>query len=200
MDLKIILSPKTPGSINMATDWKLFQDFEKGLSPPTLRIYSWQPKCVSLGYSQDPGKISELEEWQEEGWDIVKRPTGGGIVFHDLNEVSYTVVMPRTKEWREAYRLISKAVVTGFKSLGIEVVTRNSEFGIRNSELCFETLNGYEITYKGEKLVGQAQRLGKKGLLQQGTIKTEILDREISFEDLSGALVRGFKNDNFGFD
>ena len=42
----------------MELDLKLFHDFERGRIPSTLRIYSWQPRCVSHGYAQ---KLEEID-------------------------------------------------------------------------------------------------------------------------------------------
>ncbi len=215
MDWQIILSPNTPGSINMTEDWRLFQDFEKGSTFPVLRIYTWQPKCITFGYSQKPEMFPDLLKCQKEGWDIVKRPTGGGIVFHDRDEVTYAVIMPKNGDWRQSYRRISETIIAGLRRLGIKAEIRNAKSVIKRepenkllgsllwsrdvksqapfTQLCFSNLNGYEITYKGEKLIGQAQRLGRKGLLQQGTIKTGLLEKKITFEDLSRALIESFQ-------
>ena len=37
---------------NMAIDCAIFESVASGLQPPTLRLYGWQPFCLSLGYGQ----------------------------------------------------------------------------------------------------------------------------------------------------
>lgn len=235
---KLIKSPKLTGSQNMEIDLKLFQDFEKGLIPPTLRFYSWKPNCISFGYSQKIEKLIKSWRAQELGWDIVKRPTGGGMVFHNEAEITYSLVMaiddPRLPRGLvPSYLRISQAIVRGLSLLGIKSQILNPKFEIRNqskilnskfeTDLCFNYPVEYEIVYGGKKLVGSAQKRGKRALLQQGSIfvrndfngvfsvlkepvdrewytskaisAEEILGREISFGEVAEALVEGFSRE-----
>ena len=234
----------------MARDRKLFQDFEKGLISPTIRIYSWSPACVSLGYSQNLEEEIDLDQCRHLGWDVVKRPTGGGIVFHNTDEVTYSIVTGKDSlpgGLIESYKSISRAVVLGLNKLGIKAeLTVNSEqwtvdsgqkaaclpkspdrIGGRRRKsrvrenLCFSYPAEYEIVVDGRKLVGSAQRRGRRALLQQGSIFVsnkfngifsalkkpidleayhkeaisvqEILGDEIKFQDIMQALIMGFE-------
>ena len=47
-----------------------------------LRIYGWNPSCVSIGYFQSINDIN-LKKCQQERVDVVRRMTGGGAVFHE---------------------------------------------------------------------------------------------------------------------
>ena len=221
---KLIYSPKLSGLAHMQLDLKLFHDFEKGLISSILRIYSWEPNCISLGYSQRVEKEVDVERAAELGWDVVKRPTGGGIVFHNEAEVSYSLVTAidnpiLPKGLVPSYRKISEAVVWGLNQLGIHAQIRNSKSEIRNpkSQLCFFYPTEYEIVVAGKKIVGSAQKRGRRALLQQGSIFVrrttdeaffvlkrwhgnvdavsveEVLGRKIAFEELSKALIEGFK-------
>jgi lipoate-protein ligase A len=221
-DLKI--TPKRSGPDNMRSDLKLFNDFEKGLVPSTLRIYSWKPKCISLGYSQKIERLLDGEVVRLLGWDVVRRPTGGGIVFHNEAEVTYSLVTAiddpmLPKGLIHSYRKISEAVVQALGILGIAAKvssTRNPQPSTRN-RLCFSYPAEYEIVVDGRKIVGSAQKRGKRALLQQGSIFVrnmgngdysvlkntyakessvsveDILGREVGFEELSKALVEGFE-------
>ena len=117
---KLIKSPKFSGLANMEIDHKLFVTFENGLIPSTLRVYSWTPPCISLGYSQNEQELIDLERAKELGWDVVKRPTGGGIVFHNEAEVTYSLVTAidnpaLPKGLVPAYKKISEAIVFALK-------------------------------------------------------------------------------------
>ncbi|MGB9612950.1 MAG: lipoate--protein ligase family protein, partial [Candidatus Margulisiibacteriota bacterium] len=118
-----------------------------------------------------------------------------------------------------SYRKISEAVVWGLNQLGIHAQIRNSKSEIRNpkSQLCFFYPTEYEIVVAGKKIVGSAQKRGRRALLQQGSIFVrrttdeaffvlkrwhgnvdavsveEVLGRKIAFEELSKALIEGFK-------
>ena len=225
---RIIRSPEFPGQANMDHDLKLFQDFEEGLVPSTLRIYSWKPNCISLGYAQKVEKEINIVRATAMGWDVVKRPTGGGIVFHNEGEVTYSLVVAiddplLPKGLVPSYKKISEAVVIALNNCGVHAEINNSSFGIRNSSLCFSYPAEYEIVVEGKKIVGSAQKRGRKALLQQGSIFVsrtpeeafsvlkrrhgdvdavsveEILGRIPSFAELSQALIDGFR-EGLGFE
>ncbi|MEA3494182.1 MAG: hypothetical protein U9R38_07375 [Candidatus Margulisiibacteriota bacterium] len=188
---QLVISPKLPGSTNMETDLKLFNDFEQGLIPSSLRIYSWKPKCVSVGYAQEMIK--------KDGWDVVKRPTGGGIVFHNEAEVTYSLVTainnPLLPEGMiPSYKKISEAIVYGLKILGIDagIAFRVPQPAFRTS-LCFDHPAEYEVVVDGKKIVGSAQKRGKSTLLQQGSICIEeVLGMKVGFDEVKDALTAGF--------
>lgn len=191
----------------MQADLKLFNEFEQGSIPSTLRIYSWKPKCISFGHSQEIIKM--------DGWDIVKRPTGGGTVFHNEAEVTYSLVTDPNnptlpKGMIPSYKKISEAVVNALNSIKVPAEIRPSYINLKNpnSSLCFAYPAEYEVVVDGKKIVGSAQKRGKKTLLQQGSIfvkRTEIegfsenaisiediLGRKIGFNELKAALTAGF--------
>jgi lipoate-protein ligase A len=221
---QLIQSPRLAGSANMQFDLKIFNDFEKGQAASTLRIYSWKPSCISLGYSQKIEEEIDLDKASKLGWDVVKRPTGGGIVFHNEAEVTYSLVTgidnPMLPEGLvPSYKKISEAIVWGLSTLGIEAGVRKQELESRTQSagLCFSYPAEYEIVVANRKIVGSAQKRGKKALLQQGSIFVKesddkmfsilkksygeqnavsvesILGRQVSFEELNIALINGFE-------
>ena len=160
---------------------------------------------------------------------MIKRPTGGGIVFHNEAEVTFSLVTAiddpiLPKGLVPSYKKISEAIVFALKGLGIPAEIRNpsflsgqvSDFGFRNSALCFSYPAEYEIVADGKKIVGSAQKRGRKALLQQGSIFVcgteesafsvlkkpyddvnaisleEALGRETTFNEIFSALVDGF--------
>ena len=190
---KVIIDNKLPGAVNMQKDLDLFNNCKE----PTLRIYGWNPPCISLGYSQDINEYIYVEKAKALGWDTVKRPTGGGIVFHNSDEVTYSVVCPlevMPKGAMEAYYYISEKIVLALSKLGVKSEIRstksegNSKFEIRNSksELCFATAREFEITVDGRKLVGSAQKRNRTTMLQHGSI--QVAKNNI---DILGALKNG---------
>src|SRR5437870_10470150 len=56
---------------------------------PTIRFYRWQSPALSFGYF---GKFSDVAIYQGER-DLIRRWTGGGIVFHG-NDLTYSIVIP----------------------------------------------------------------------------------------------------------
>ena len=51
-------------------------------------FYGWDRKSASIGYIQ---KFSAVED---QSYTVVRRPTGGGVVFHDV-DLTYTVAVPK---------------------------------------------------------------------------------------------------------
>src|SRR5258708_19771135 len=59
---------------------------------PTLRLYRWNPPCLSLGYAQSADD-ADLERIQARGWQVVRRLTGGRAILH-TDELTYSVALP----------------------------------------------------------------------------------------------------------
>ncbi|ETX05376.1 lipoate--protein ligase family protein [Candidatus Entotheonella palauensis] len=179
-----------PG-MNMALDEAIWQACEAGTSPPTLRVYGWQPPALSLGYGQSVSKEVNAAACQRYGIEIVRRPTGGRAVLHD-DEVTYSVVMPITlqdgsRTLTEHYHLIGLALAEAFTRLGLDIrlarPQRSSKERQAPSPACFAALSRYELSVSGKKLVGSAQKRGQHALLQHGSIPLS-LDRQRLFQCL----------------
>ncbi len=91
---RLILSDPMPGTRNMAIDSAILAAVERGEAPPTLRLYSWDPPCLSLGYSQAYSDV-DLHQLSANGWDLVRRPTGGRAILH-TDELTYAVIGPKS--------------------------------------------------------------------------------------------------------
>lgn len=88
---RIINSPAADGATNMAIDEAILEAVRQGQSPPTLRLYSWQPACLSIGRFQRAARSADLDALATLGYGFVRRPTGGRAVLHD-HELTYAVV------------------------------------------------------------------------------------------------------------
>jgi lipoate-protein ligase A len=158
----------------MSEDLALYNAAEAGLlANPTVRIYGWKNHCISLGHSQDPYKELHIDNCRNHDVEVVKRPTGGGIVLHDPNEITYSVVS--LKSWMldqgliRSFSYISEAVIEGLKCLGIDAEMSNTrQKGF--ARYCNMFPATHEIVFEGKKLVGSAQKRGNRALLQQGSI------------------------------
>ena len=158
----------------MDQDLYLFNKFEQEGGQPVLRIYGWEKPCISLGYSQDPNIELNQSNCKKHGIEIVKRPTGGGIVFHNEYEVTYSFVCdkddPRLPAGMiESYIAISEIVIKALRKVGVNAELSSSRHN-ESARLCFSYPATYEITLDGVKIVGSAQKRGKIALLQQGSI------------------------------
>src|SRR3989339_741602 len=171
---RLIAAPEMTGADNMAYDLKLFSDFEKMPGQPVLRIYSWRPKAISLGYAQKVDREIDLAKAKALGWEVVVRPTGGGIVFHNEAEVTYSLNIALDNPLLPpglilAYKKISAALIKALAYLGVDAEV--AQVAARNeSSLCFSFPAKYEVVARGRKIIGSAQKRGRRALLQQGSI------------------------------
>ena len=173
---RLIYDKPTVGPVNMAVDEAILWAVSEGLAPPTLRLYAWEPPCLSLGYAQRFADV-DWEGLKAKGWDVVRRPTGGRAILH-TDELTYSISVPLEHPLAvgnvvESYRRISRALVIALEHLGLSprADQRAEKRGkANNGPVCFETPSHYEITAGGRKLVGSAQVRRKAGILQHGTL------------------------------
>ena len=146
---------------------------------PILRVYSWQPFTISIGYHQDAKEIDSAK-CRRDGVGFVRRPTGGRAIFH-AHEVTYSVIIPNghrlfAKISVDVYNEISSALVLGLQMAGLPVSLEkrsqpDAEFSIYHRQFaCFASSARYEIQYQSRKLVGSAQRRFANAMLQHGSI------------------------------
>lgn len=159
----------------MAADEAILESVGAGDVLPTLRLYAWEPACLSLGFSQKVAD-ADLIRMAARGWHMVRRPTGGKAILH-TDELTYSVSLPADHPLTElsivdSYREISRALMHALNILGAEPHSerRSDDAAKRPGAVCFEVPSHYEITVEGKKLVGSAQVRRKSGLLQHGTL------------------------------
>lgn len=163
------------GATNMAIDEAILESVSRGDSPPTLRFYSWDPPCFSLGYAQK-WAVVDCDACARLGWDVVRRATGGRAILH-ADELTYTVCAPQTEprvkgSVLESYQRLSEALLEGLLRMGLEPARAHPAYENqgRAGPACFDGPSNYEITVGQRKLVGSAQMRKKGVVLQHGTL------------------------------
>ena len=73
---RLIYTPPSNGAWNMAVDESILEHIGRGESIPTLRLYAWNPPCLSLGHAQ-PFSDVDMNRLKQRGWEVVRRATGG---------------------------------------------------------------------------------------------------------------------------
>ncbi|HET9986045.1 MAG TPA: lipoate--protein ligase family protein [Longimicrobiales bacterium] len=185
--------PPRTGADNMARDQALLESVQAG-GHPALRLYAWDPPCLSFGRNQPARGIYDPAAAAARGIDVVRRPTGGRAVLHD-REVTYAVAVPvgTLGSPRETYVAINRALVAGLRALGVAArvagatelplasepggrAAAGSGTGSRGAGAalgpapCFEAAAPGEVVAGGLKLVGSAQRCERRVLLQHGSL------------------------------
>ncbi len=156
------------GYWNMALDEAILNSVINRKSHCTIRFYKWKPSTVSIGLNQSLSAEVNLNVAKENGFNIVRRITGGGAVFHDeFGEITYSIVCSldfleklNAKKVIEQFEIIETGIVNGLTSYGLK-----TEKGIVHCPAIF---------LDGKKFSGNAQVRKKGYLLQHGTILLEI--------------------------
>jgi lipoyl(octanoyl) transferase len=162
------------GALNMAIDHALLESVQRG-GAPVLRLYRWDPPCLSLGRNQHARGIYDETRLRDTGIEVVRRPTGGLAVLHD-RELTYCVLVPAPLLGgpRATYRAINEALVAGLRALGVPARLAGSGAGpdprLDATRPCFQAPAEGEVVAAGRKLVGSAQRCEAGTLLQHGSI------------------------------
>lgn len=178
---------------NMAIDEAILVAHSKGLVPPTVRFYGWNPPTLSIGYFQKIADV-DFDSLRQKGLGFVRRPTGGRAVLHD-RELTYSIVVSEThprmsRSVNESYRVLSMGLVEGFRQLGMtaDMVSLANEEEKRKYEslgsaACFDSPSWYELVVEGRKVTGSAQMRQNGVILQHGSILLD-LDADLLFSVL----------------
>ena len=219
---RLIVDGPASGSRNQAIDQALADVAEWRGGTGILRLYRWSPACVSLGRHQ-PLALLDREAIQQRGWEIVRRPTGGGAILH-INELTYCLIAPVGHPLLSAGVVESAAQIgnclrTGLGLVGIAVECQQSgQPNAGRSQICFAQAAAGELSWRGVKLVGSAQWRRSRYLLQHGSLPLdqehgrlgEVLmvtatqpvglaglsdasTRELDLAELIAAIARGFE-------
>lgn len=160
----------------MAVDQAILEHIHRGESITTLRLYSWNPPCLSLGHAQSFQDV-DVERLKSHGWEVVRRVTGGRAILH-TDELTYSVTGSADEPVLaggvlESYNRLAQALLHAVRELSVPVEMKEHEDGHTQQNLnpvCFEVPSTYEITVDGKKLIGSAQARKKEGVLQHGSL------------------------------
>jgi lipoate-protein ligase A len=161
---------------NMARDEFLLERAERVGTAPVLRLYSFDPPAVSIGYHQDPAAVLDLGALARRRIDLVRRITGGRALLHE-GELTYAVCAPMgTSAFGaglvDTFLAISGVLVSALRSLGVDATLGSGRRGHRpgNGAPCLVSVSRYEVAVRGRKIAGSAQRRTRKAFLQHGSI------------------------------
>jgi lipoyl(octanoyl) transferase len=101
-------------AMNMAIDEALLEC----VTVPAIRFYRWESPALSFGYF---GRFADVASYRDER-DLVRRWTGGGIVFHG-EDLTYSIVIPArdavfTESSMSIYEEIHRALVAALSRMG----------------------------------------------------------------------------------
>ena len=161
--IRYIYSDNLSAIDNMILDSYLTYKFDINF----IRIYKWRKPTISLGIKN---KVTDLniEYIRSKKIDVVRRPTGGGIIYH-CDDCCFSIITNTNYSPRENYFYIKKMIEKIFLNLGLKV-TKTEDKNIK-SPICFDSTNSHEISINNRKVVGIAQRKIFGRYLVQGSIQ-----------------------------
>src|SRR5438552_387064 len=169
----------TPRSaaVNMAIDEALLEMAKV----PSLRFYQWKSIALSFGYF---GNFADVAGYATKR-DLVRRWTGGGIVFHG-DDLTYSIVIPASDPafaessvsiYETIHRALRNALIANGEpaelAKGGDAALRRPRTAQRAmpTNNCFANPVQADVMLNDRKIAGAAQRRTRAGLLHQGSIQ-----------------------------
>ncbi len=170
--LRVLRSGSQTPAANMALDTALL---EAG-HDVVLRLYRWRPPGLSIGWFQDVARFRDVPGDHR----LVRRPTGGGAIYHD-DELTFALVGDAAAlgDSESLYAQVHDALVRALGAVG--VAARRIEDGpagpgarALRTAWCFEHPARHDVVAPdGRKLAGSAQRrvrTPRPRVLQHGSV------------------------------
>jgi len=168
-------------AMNMAIDEAILQARVEDRVPNTLRLYRWQPSAVSVGRNQNLQEQVYLDVAERLGVDVVRRPSGGGTVYHDFEgEVTYAVVAKTADLGAPDITTVYTKIYSCIKD-ALRMVGCGCDFNAGDAKNC------PNITINGKKVSGSSQVVSRGVVLQHGTLLRSLdCDRMFQLLKLKG--------------
>ena len=202
---------------NMALDEAIAIARSKKIVPNTLRFFRWGPSAVSIGYFQSMEEEVDIEACNRLGIDYVRRRTGGGAVYHDRDgELTYSLIINEdhpliSRDFQKTYETLCSGIVRGLGILGVPAefkpindivvggrkISGNAQTRSMNVVHQHGTiLRDVNPTLMFTVLKVPSEKIRDKmikSVKERVTSIKNYLKREVSFEELKNALIRGFE-------
>ena len=125
-----------------------------------LLLYINEP-CIVLGKNQSIYKEINFEYLRNEKLKLCRRISGGGTVYQDTGNLSFSFISKFSEAKINNYKLFNQPVVDALRKIGV-----NAEMDHRNNILC-----------NGKKISGNAQFTNRKNIISHGTL---LFDADLS--------------------
>jgi lipoate-protein ligase A len=179
----IVRSGRMPPAANMEADESILRSAPPS---PVLRLYGWSPPGLSLGRFQSDAEAATAIAAFPKGVAAVRRPTGGGAIYHD-DEVTYALVMSLADPviegagLGESYRRLDAPVISALAAEGVAARHRGAVRSPKSRRaepfFCFDRESPLDLVAELpardrslRKIAGSAQRRTRTHLLQHGSV------------------------------
>ena len=152
--MKYIQNHSTDPHFNMAFDEFCLEQ----LKADEPVFYLWQNRpSVIIGLNQSAYAEVNLPYLREKGIVLARRVTGGGAVYHDLQNLNYTIT-GRIRDLETDYPAYVETMARALRELGVP-----AELSGRN-----------DILVEGRKCSGYAKRMSRDRLMIHGTLMYDV--------------------------
>ncbi|HOQ80713.1 MAG TPA: lipoate--protein ligase [Candidatus Cloacimonadota bacterium] len=158
----IIKSPSSDASFNIASEEYLFNQKNDNI----FLLYQ-NERAIIVGRKQNTLAEINHEYTKANNIQVVRRMSGGGAVFHDINNLNFCFIIRDMKVCENSFEYYTKPIISTLKDIGIEAKLEG-----RN-----------DLTIDSKKFSGNAKYFKESTLLQHGTL---LFDSNIN--DISQAL------------
>ncbi|HGA2251567.1 TPA: lipoate--protein ligase [Streptococcus agalactiae] len=153
--MKYIVNTSNDPAYNVALEAYAFQ---KLTDIDEIFILWINEPAIIIGRHQNTIQEINKEFIDKNGIHVVRRLSGGGAVYHDLNNLNYTIISNNTQEGAFDFQTFSKPVIDTLAKLGVK-----GEFTGRN-----------DLEINGQKFAGNAQAYYKGRMMHHGCLLFDV--------------------------
>ncbi|HHU5076054.1 TPA: lipoate--protein ligase [Streptococcus agalactiae] len=153
--MKYIVNTSNDPAYNVALEAYAFQ---KLTDIDEIFILWINEPAIIIGRHQNTIQEINKEFIDKNGIHVVRRLSGGGAVYHDLNNLNYTIISNNTQEGAFDFQTFSKPVIDTLAKLGVK-----AEFTGRN-----------DLEINGQKFAGNAQAYYKGRMMHHGCLLFDV--------------------------
>ena len=153
--MKYIVNTSNDPAYNVALEAYAFQ---KLTDIDEIFILWINDPAIIIGRHQNTIQEINKEFIDKNGIHVVRRLSGGGAVYHDLNNLNYTIISNNTQEGAFDFQTFSKPVIDTLAKLGVK-----AEFTGRN-----------DLEINGQKFAGNAQAYYKGRMMHHGCLLFDV--------------------------
>lgn len=153
--MKYIVNTSNDPAYNVALEAYAFQ---KLTDIDEIFILWINEPAIIIGRHQNTIQEINKEFIDKNGIHVVRRLSGGGAVYHDLNNLNYTIISNNTQEGSFDFQTFSKPVIDTLAKLGVK-----AEFTGRN-----------DLEINGQKFAGNAQAYYKGRMMHHGCLLFDV--------------------------
>lgn len=153
--MKYIVNKSNNPAYNIALEAYAFREL---LSEDEIFILWINEPAIIIGKHQNTIQEINKEYIDAHGIHVARRLSGGGAVYHDLNNLNYTIISNKSEEGAFDFKTFSQPVIETLADLGVK-----TEFTGRN-----------DLEINGKKFCGNAQAYYKGRMMHHGCLLFDV--------------------------